>query len=282
KEDLPKDIDEMALLMTYLVENNLTLDSDDDSPQPDVGQGFSSNNDYAQVDTHGKEEGILELFKQLKSFNFKCGSGDVNETALDYSDPEEPKIAIAYIANSDPNYNSMGNLQFCDVLNGELEGDGKMHIWDLKSRKTTIGITKEKDANVISISPNDRYIALGGISNTVYVFDRRNMKKCLHSLEHDDPKDGLPHDGVMSLQWIPDSSILLSGGNDSTVRVWNVDAAIKNTPLLYRFENHDSPVTSIRISPDLQFMSVGVSTGKVYVYTTKEIYIQRGNCLKYL
>ncbi|CAG8581862.1 14499_t:CDS:10, partial [Acaulospora morrowiae] len=474
RADLPEDIDETALLMKYLVDKDLTLDSDDESPQPNVGQGVSLNQNHIQVDSHKREE-MKKKFTQLRSFNFKCGSGDVNETALDYSNPEEPKIAIAYIANSDPNYNSMGNLQFCDVLNGsvynlyghleedaitkqdlwttvtdvkfspdgkllfsastdcsikiwktwdhqqsfqsplntkvckskvhrisvsqrpergslyqiascedsgmvqvhsirkdnygeydttsiecfdekwknddlrrvssdvvfgmdnnvisgyvgsrinrkgeikvwdiksrkrmckssisisssvscldishdgqwvacgttacagEVEGDGKMHMWDLRSKKTIIGTTEEKDANVISIAPNDQYVALGGISNTVHVFDRRNMKKSLHSLEHEDPNDGLPHDGIMSLQWIPDSSILLSGGNDSTVRVWNVDAAVNNSPLLYKFENHDSPVTSIRISPDLNFMLVGVSTGKVYVYTTNETYLKRGN-----
>lgn len=134
-------------------------------------------------------------------------------------------------------------------------------------------MTRERDANVVSISSSGQYIALGGTSNKTYVFDRRNMGTVLHSLEHNglfqnfyypfsslqliavfffkniflDPNDGLPHDGIMSLQWIPNSSILLSGGNDSTVRVWNIEKS--RHPLIYKFENHDSPVTSIRISP---------------------------------
>ncbi|RHZ68388.1 hypothetical protein Glove_295g40 [Diversispora epigaea] len=480
KEDLPKDIDELASLMSYLVENDLTLDSDEDSSTLKVDKPPLSSDISQEIGS--REERIkaelMRKFNQLNQFSFKCGSGDVNEIALDYSNPEEPKVAVAYIANSDPNYNSMGNLQFLDMpygavynmyghleggedskqdlwttvtdvkftpdgklifsastdcsikiwktcenldfqnamdtkvckskvhrisvspspergslyqfaacedsgiislytvrqdryadysvtstefvedkwryneslqnvssdvifgpnnniiagyygsvgrkrgmikvwdtgsrrkecknsillsssascldishdgrwiacgttaCTGEAEGDGSIYIWDIRSKKTITGLTKEKDANVISISPNDQFIALGGTSNKSYVFDKRNMNKVLHLLKHNDPCDGLPHDGIMSLQWIPNSNILLSGGNDSIVRVWNIDTS--SSPLIYKFKNHDSPVTSIRISPDLKFMAVGVSTGKMYIYSTNETFLEKGKCLKYL
>ncbi|CAG8446011.1 5397_t:CDS:10 [Diversispora eburnea] len=478
KKDLPKDIDELASLMSYLVENDLTLDSDGDSstlnvdkPLSDISQEIDSREERIKTE-------LVRKLSQLNQFSFKCGSGDVNEIALDYSNPEAPKVAVAYIANSDPNYNTMGNLQFLDMpygtvynmyghlegderskqdlwttvtdvkftpdgklifsastdcsikiwktwdypdfhnamdtkvckskvhrisvsprpergslyqfaacedsgivslytvrqdrygdysitstefveekwkyneslqnvssdvifgpdnnliagyygsvgrkrgiikvwdigsrrkecknsvflsssascldishdgrwiacgttaCTGEIEGDGSVYIWDIKSKKTITSLTKEKDANVISISPNDQFIALGGTSNKSYVFDKRNMNKALHLLKHNDPCDGLPHDGIMSLQWIPNSNILLSGGNDSIVRVWNID--VSSRPLVYKFENHDSPVTSIRISPDLKFMAVGVSTGKMYIYSTNETLLEKGKCLKYL
>ncbi|CAG8608298.1 3043_t:CDS:2, partial [Racocetra fulgida] len=137
------------------------------------------------------------------------------------------------------------------------EGDGRMWIWNLQCGSKVHCTTQEKDANVISISHDDKYIAL-------------------------DPNDGLPHDGIMSLHWIPGSSLLMSGGNDNCVRIWDVNKCGKQNPLVYQFTNHDSPVTSVRLSPDLSLMTVGVSTGKIYVYSSNDSFIQAGNRLKYL
>ncbi|CAG8685335.1 10497_t:CDS:2, partial [Cetraspora pellucida] len=435
------------------------------------------------------EAGIINKFKKLKSFNFKCGSGDVNETALNCSNPQAPFLAVAYIASRDPSYNLPGNLQFLDIARGEAynlyghvapdlkskmdlwtsvtdvkfspdgkfifsastdatvkasikillspveinivlfliymfffqiwqidetrsfkkpydtkvcqsqinrlavsqtpktgsmyqfasceesglvqvhflrkdqyqfilssqgfqeekcyragsdvlfgpdnllivgynglsgdkqgvvkawdintrkkecslkcyfssgiscldmshygkwvacgttgvdneEGDGRMWIWNLQCGSKVHCTTQEKDANVISISHDDKYIALGGISNTVYVFDPRKMNMLLYAFKHDDPNDGLPHDGIMSLHWIPGSSLLMSGGNDNCVRIWDVNKCGKQNPLVYRFADHDSPVTSVRLLPDLSLMTVGVSTGKIYVYSSNESFIQ--------
>ncbi|CAG8599663.1 16485_t:CDS:10, partial [Dentiscutata heterogama] len=152
------------------------------------------------------------------------------------------------------------------------EGDGSMHIWDMLSQTTLRAFTGEKDINVISISPNDQYIALGGVMNTVYVYDKRYLKQSLHVLRHENPDDGLPHDGIMSLQWIFDSNILASGGNDNCVKVWDVSLASGNN-MIYQFSHHDSPVTSIQMAPDLSLMTVGVSSGKVYVYSSDETFI---------
>ncbi|CAG8752112.1 15626_t:CDS:2, partial [Cetraspora pellucida] len=65
------------------------------------------------------------------------------------------------------------------------------------------------------------------------------------------PNDGLLHDGIMSLQWIPDSNILVSGGNDNCIRIWDVTLA-----------------------SNLNLMTVGVSSGKMYVYSSNETFIQ--------
>ncbi|CAG8814454.1 26062_t:CDS:2, partial [Gigaspora rosea] len=65
------------------------------------------------------------------------------------------------------------------------EGDGRMWIWNLQCGSKVYCTTQEKDANVISISHDDKYIALGGISNTVYVFDPRKMNMLLYAFKHD-------------------------------------------------------------------------------------------------
>ncbi|CAG8778389.1 5263_t:CDS:2, partial [Acaulospora morrowiae] len=153
-----------------------------------------------------------------------------------------------------------GNWVACGTTGiGNDLGDGSMWIWDIRSQSRTETICEEKDANVIAISPNDFYIALGGTSNSVYVFDTRQLNSILRVLRHENPNDGLPHDGVMSLQWVPGSNILISGGNDNCVKVWNI-GDYKENRMIYQFTNHDSPVTSIRLSPDFKVMTVGVST----------------------
>ncbi|RHZ48821.1 hypothetical protein Glove_541g47 [Diversispora epigaea] len=471
RKDLPKNLDEAAKLMTYMALNDIVMQEDLDEMDDNR---FTIDTKPVVGLTLNKEsilKIVLKNFENYKSYNFKCGSGDVNETAMDYSDPVNPRLAMAYIANVDPNYNMTGNLQLLDIAsgaaynlyghhspdtvtkeelwttvtdvkfssdgkflfsastdatikiwnfqeskkfqkpfdakvcqssinriavsnypkagttyqfasceesgmvqvhsirrdynqydlsshefkeetceksandilfnsmgdtliagyngcssdskgvvkiwdinsrkkgpahkcqftcsvscidiskNGKLVacgttgfgneiGDGSMWIWDIRSQCRTQTKCDEKDANVIAISPNDFYIALGGTSNNVYVFDTRQLNTILRVLRHEEPNDGLPHDGIMSLQWIPDSNILLSGGNDNCVKIWNI-GDFENR-LIYQFTNHDSPVTSIRISPDFKLMTVGVSTGKMYIYSTNQNFIDAGNKLKYL
>ncbi|KAF0430061.1 WD40 repeat-like protein [Gigaspora margarita] len=461
---LPKVLDQTIGLLTYLSKHDIVSEKDTEL----VSTITNSNT----VEVLSPEIGIINKFKKLKSFNFKCGSGDVNETALNLSNPQSPVLAVAYIASRDPRYNQPGNLQLLDIARGEAynlyghvaldlksktdlwtsvtdvkfsadgnfifsastdatikiwqidetrnfkkpydtkvcqsqinrlavsqkpkagsmyqfascedsglvqvhslrkdqykyiltsqefqeekccragsdvlfgpenllivghngvtgdnqgvvkvwdvntrkkecymkcyfsssiscldmshygkwvacgttgvdneEGDGRMWIWNLQCGSKVYSTTQEKDANVISVSHDDKYIALGGISNTVYVFDPRKMNMLLYAFKHDDPNDGLPHDGIMSLHWIPGSSLLISGGNDNCVRIWDVNKCGKQNPLVYQFAEHDSPVTSVRLSPDLSLMTVGVSTGKIYIYSSNESFIQAGNKLKYL
>ncbi|CAG8593640.1 12727_t:CDS:10, partial [Cetraspora pellucida] len=345
-DDPSYDIDNVSTVISYMALNDIF-----DKPLT-----FSSS-----------ESQIVHKLNQLKSYDFKCGSGDVNEIALNYSNPSEPIIAMGYIANADPNYNSPGNLQFLDIKQGAVynlwghieedsiskldvwttvtdvkfspdgnfifsastdasikvwrtgdaksylkpfntkvcerptygtkyqfascedsglvqvhfirsdkkqaytmvsqefieekcnrvssdvnfvssyqviagyngnssdstgvvkvwdinsrkktcynkqlisssvscldvshdekwitcgttagledrEGDGSMHIWDMLSQTTLCAFTGEKDINVISISPNDQYIALGGMMNTVYVYDKRYLNQSLHVLRHE-------------------------------------------------------------------------------------------------
>ncbi|CAG8699106.1 3015_t:CDS:2, partial [Scutellospora calospora] len=46
--------------------------------------------------------------------------------------------------------------------------------------------------------------------NTVFVYDKRDLRESHHVLKHDN--DGRLHDG---LQWIPDTKFLVSGGNNN-------------------------------------------------------------------
>ncbi|CAG8467510.1 5575_t:CDS:10 [Dentiscutata erythropus] len=435
----PKVLDQTIELLTYLSKHDIVSDKDTEL--------VSTVTNSSTTEVLSPEIGIINKFKKLKSFNFKCGSGDVNETALNCIYENSPILAVAYIASRDPRYNQPGNLQFLDIARGEAynlyghvapdlkskadlwtsitdvkfspdgefifsastdatikmklgilrnpmiqkrsaknqktvpctnlllvktpvqvhsirkdqykfilssqgfqedkcyragsdvlfgpenflivghnglsgdkqgvvkvwdintrkresymkcyfssgiscldmshygkwvacgttgvdneEGDGRMWIWNLQCGSKVYCATQERDANVISISQDDKYIALGGISNTVYVFDPRKMNMLLYAFKHEDPNDGLLHDGIMSLHWIPDSSLLISGGNDNCVRIWDVNKCGKQNPLVYQFTEHDN----------LSLMTVGVSTGKIYVYSSNESFIQAGNRLKYL
>ncbi|CAG8544856.1 9593_t:CDS:10, partial [Dentiscutata heterogama] len=437
KIDPPKVLDQTIELLTYLSKHDIVSDKDTEL--------VSTVTNSSTAEVLSPEIGIINKFKKLKSFNFKCGSGDVNETALNCSNPQSPILAVAYIASRDPRYNQPGNLQFLDIARGEAynlyghaapdlksktdlwtsvtdvkfspdgkfifsastdatikiwqidetrnfkkpydtkavsqkpkngsvyqlascedsglvqvhtirkdqykfilssqgfqeekccragsdvlfgpenllivghnglsgdkqgvvkvwdintrkkesymkcyfssgiscldmshygkwvacgttgvdneEGDGRMWIWNLQCGSKVYCTTQERDANVISISHDDKYIALGGISNTVYVFDPRKMNMLLYAFKHEDPNDGLLHDGIMSLHWIPGSSLLISGGNDNCVRIWDVNKCGKQNPLVYQFTEHDN----------LSLMTVGVSTGKIYVYSSNESFIQ--------
>ncbi|CAG8502035.1 15861_t:CDS:10 [Gigaspora margarita] len=475
KHDKEQDVAKKLLFEKRDYKIKTAMEQEDclDDPSYDIDNAMTIISYMALNDLSDNPQTVVHRLNQLKSYDFKCGSGDVNEIALNCSNTSTPIIAMGYIANTDPDYNYPGNLQFLDVKQGAIynlwghveqdlssksdvwttvtdvkfspdgkfifsastdasikvwqtgdansylkplhtkvcqskihrlsvckkptygtkyqlascedsglaqvhfvridkkqgftmlsqefieenckrvssdinfissnkvvagyygssndpngvikvwdinsrkktcyskqpitgsvscldvsydekwitcgttagfedkEGDGSMHIWDMLSSTTLCAYTGERDINVISISPNDQYIALGGMMNTVYVYDKRYLNQSLHVLKHENPDDGLPHDGIMSLQWILDSNILVSGGNDNCVKIWDVSLASDNN-MIYQFSHHDSPVTSIKIASDLSLLTVGVSSGKMYVYSSDETFIQAGNRLKYL
>ncbi|CAG8490371.1 4369_t:CDS:2, partial [Scutellospora calospora] len=62
---------------------------------------------------------LNDIWDEFKT-NFKCESGNLKEIAIYYNNSSTPTVAIGYIANADPDYNSPGNLQFLILSRGQF------------------------------------------------------------------------------------------------------------------------------------------------------------------
>ncbi|CAJ0763936.1 18750_t:CDS:2 [Entrophospora sp. SA101] len=163
----------------------------------------------------------------------------------------------------------------------QVRSDGNIRLIELASSEKKMFQTNEYDSNVIAFSPDDQYIALGGVGNKVWIFDTRYENKPLRMLSHITPNDGLIYEGINGIQWI-NSNMILTGGSDGIVKLWNINKSENSsTCLKYEFPEHDSPITCIRADEDLNYLSVGVSTGRVYLYSTDQTVLNNRDNIRF-
>ncbi|KAK4511151.1 uncharacterized protein ATC70_012363 [Mucor velutinosus] len=160
------------------------------------------------------------------------------------------------------NYNRFDNMT----------GDRFIHLHD--SRKPKI-VSKfysgHPDVNVVAISPCERYVASGNAEkekSEVVIFDVRNAKRSLHLLSHDQtlvdqsliaPDSSI---GIGGLHWMSDSRIIVTGGGDSTVKVWNIEGT---TELLKSYPTANC-VTSLAVNEDTMTIAAGVAGAQGIVH----------------
>ncbi|CAG8466546.1 4714_t:CDS:2 [Paraglomus occultum] len=162
-----------------------------------------------------------------------------------------------------------GSFGVCGTsgANAKEVGDGRIWLYDLPdSDPIASAATTEKDATLVSISPNESYVAVGGANNIVEVYDTRFFDRVLATLPHVKSSiDG--GDGIEAIQW-PSGHMILSGGEDG-VRIWDL-AKSGSEMLVKSFECFDGNVGAVALSENMDFMCVGSSTGSVYVFTVDE------------
>eukprot|EP01104_Vermistella_antarctica_P008884 TRINITY_DN2264_c0_g2_i1.p1 TRINITY_DN2264_c0_g2~~TRINITY_DN2264_c0_g2_i1.p1 ORF type:complete len:437 (+),score=88.88 TRINITY_DN2264_c0_g2_i1:36-1313(+) len=108
-----------------------------------------------------------------------------------------------------------------DSYFGSVGDDRKLLIWDAREApdKPTYGVTAhEAEVNCVSFNPFCEYLlATGSADKTVALWDLRNLKEKLHTLEgHTDE--------VFQVTWSPkNETILATCGSDRRVMVWDLN-----------------------------------------------------------
>jgi WD40 repeat protein len=135
--------------------------------------------------------------------------------------------------------------------------DGAVHIWDEPSgrpRGALRGYSRTA-AQAAAFSPDGKWLATSD-EDTAILWDwRRGMK--IHVL----PSDML----VKTVAFSPDSRDIAIGGDDLTVRVYDV-ATVK---LQRTFLGHTRPVNSVAYSPNGKFLASASSDGTTRVWDTR-------------
>ncbi|KAG1464294.1 hypothetical protein G6F46_001194 [Rhizopus delemar] len=176
----------------------------------------------------------------------------------------------AMTVSSSGQYIASGNYNRYD----NLSGDKHLHLHDVRLNDVAkMFFTGHKDVNVVAISPCETFVASGSADKEkgeVVIFDVRFHTKPLHRLVHDQstlnqsliaPDSSI---GIGGLHWMSDSRMVVTGGGDSTVKIWNIEGETK----LVKAYPTTNCVTSLFVNEECMTIAAGVAgaDGIVHVW----------------
>ncbi|THU84858.1 WD40 repeat-like protein, partial [Dendrothele bispora CBS 962.96] len=130
---------------------------------------------------------------------------------------------------------------------------GTVRIWNVSSGK---GETRQLECYAVSVafSTNGR-IALGSVEGPITVWESSSGQK---------PKTIEGHkDYVTSVAFSSDGTLIVSGADDGTIGIWNVE---KGRAVVMPFQGHEDKVKSVAFSPDGKYIVSGSEDGTVRVW----------------
>ena len=152
--------------------------------------------------------------------------------------------------------------------------DGSVQIWDAFTGMHVISHLSNLNTrlvrapwNAVAWSPNDKYVAIGGIGDAIVLDSTTGIIKGYY---------GHHGGGVHSLAWSPNGIYLAIGRDDTTAQVWNV----ATTSNVYTYTGHNSDVFTVAWSPDGKRIASGGGDGLVQIWdalTGEHVYTYRGH-----
>lgn len=123
--------------------------------------------------------------------------------------------------------------------------------------------TLTKKINSLSLSPNEKWLVSGGDDDdkVLRIYDYNTRKEVRTS----DKKHGHT-DIIRAIVISPDNQLLISGSNDKTIKVWDLNSGDFRDQLT----GHTQAVTSLAITSDSQFLASGADDGTVRIWDLKQ------------
>ena len=132
--------------------------------------------------------------------------------------------------------------------------------------------TGMSDVNLLSLSCDGTYVQASGDTNVLIVLDVRRPHVPVHMLQH----DVCEYINGVSASWCYRSrSMLVTGSDDETVRIWDVALG---TPEVARIRGHAAPVSIVAVSVEDDLLASGGDEGKVVLYSRYKDACERGSC----
>ncbi len=133
--------------------------------------------------------------------------------------------------------------------------DPVMRIWDLRAGEMKMIVPFEGYVGAVAMSPDGRYIAGGGMTGVIYVWDSRKGKWVSAFTGHTSPITAMTID--------PSGRYVVSGDSSGIMKVWKIG---RIGPYKSYFA-HDSGITDLSFSPDGRFLVSTSLDGKIKVWS---------------
>ena len=129
--------------------------------------------------------------------------------------------------------------------------DGKVLKWDIDSKKSSELYFAEDVQRVVSVSPNERYLAMGTSNNNILLHDLRTNENPIKV-------DGHIGGTIFDMVFLPDNSGFISSGGDNRILKSDFNSSKEILKV-------NSPVKALAISPDGNTLACGAYDGDVYL-----------------
>uniref|UniRef100_A0A6G1SI69 U5 small nuclear ribonucleoprotein n=1 Tax=Aceria tosichella TaxID=561515 RepID=A0A6G1SI69_9ACAR len=159
--------------------------------------------------------------------------------------------------------NSIATAPTDTKLLASVGDDCLVNVWDLRKRKSALTFKDNYQLTAVSFNKTNDQVMVGGIENTINIWDLRKGGKHASLVGHTDTITGL------SLS--PDGHHLLSNSMDNTLKCWDVrpsttDNSRLEKTLLGHHHNFEKNLLRCAWSPNQRLISAGSSDGLVHIW----------------
>jgi WD40 repeat protein len=127
-------------------------------------------------------------------------------------------------------------------------------------------------------SPCETYLQSSGTDNRCLVYDVRYPNFPVHILSHNLPsgtQDAADLIGLNSTSWTHYGNLIVTGGEDGEVRIWDVTAG---NPLCCVLRCGHAHISSLEISPHDDMIVCGDENGGVHLFALPDSHYQLYGC----
>ncbi len=135
------------------------------------------------------------------------------------------------------------------------QGDGKLILWDLRTRKLIRSFESHENINCMAFSHDGLFLATGSGRGPVNLYD-------LSSLQTMPDQFGRHAWRVDTVAFTPDDRTLASASSDGTVRLWN----LATRQLALTLKGHGGATPGVAFSQDGTFMVTSEADGTVRLW----------------
>lgn len=157
--------------------------------------------------------------------------------------------------------------------------DGTARIWNLRTGETEVVLKYHTEyVNGVSFSPDGSLVATASTDSTIGIWKQRSPGDWGSGVRTQPDQVLLGHTSmVWSIDFAPRRNLLVSAGNDSEARIWEVNVLERAEQLETDDQtghdignvssspsnSHDSPVVCISMSPDGKTIASGCTGGEI-------------------
>jgi len=151
------------------------------------------------------------------------------------------------------------NGKWLMAAGGRGAASGKVVIWDVVTGKRITEIGDEADTVMAAdVSPNHKYVALGGPGKLIKVYDTATGE-----LKHKIKKHT---DWITAMEFSPDGTMLATGDRNGGAYIWDTETG----GIAFTLGDHKDSITALSWRTDSQMLASSSEDGKVILWYAED------------